>query len=150
MTPRTRYQESDGLLTIRNAWMEGRAPIGPLSVFETNINVLLALFLGRGTSVLLGAEEGDAQPVTIINKHSGKALEIEGASTNQFAWTRQLTRNGEPNQRWFIERPKFSTPIWATTFSLKASLTPAVRACTLACTLRGRRSHRSWKASEGR
>jgi hypothetical protein len=95
-------QESDGLLTIRNAWMEGKAPMlsGPVSVFETNINNLLALFLGKGTSILLGAEKTASQPVTIINKLSGKALEVMNSSTDQGARIQQVTCNGAPNQRW--------------------------------------------------
>jgi Ricin-type beta-trefoil lectin domain-like len=110
MTPRMGQQEIDGLLTIRNAWMEGKAPMpsDPVSVFETNINNLLALFLGKGTSVLLGPERSASQPVTIINKLSGKALEVENASIDQAARILQVTRNGVPNQRWFIKRAKFS------------------------------------------
>jgi hypothetical protein len=103
-------QESDGLLSIRNAWMEGKAPMpsDPVSVFETNINILLALFLGKGTSILLGAERTASQPVTIINKLSGKALEVMNSSTDQGARIQQVTRNGAPNQRWFIKRTNFS------------------------------------------
>jgi Ricin-type beta-trefoil lectin domain-like len=106
-------QQSNGFLTTRNAWIEGRTPrpSGFLSCYESNINILLGLFLGGDLSSLLCPERDAFQPVTIINKHSGKALEIEGASTNQFARTRQVTPNGEPNQRWFIERPKFSKPM---------------------------------------
>jgi hypothetical protein len=56
MITRTGQQQSDNFLTIRNAWMEGKAPMpsDPVSIFETNFNNLLGLFLGRGTSILLG------------------------------------------------------------------------------------------------
>ena len=57
----------------------------PLSIFETNFNNLLGLFLGRGTSILLRPERDAAEPVTIINKLSGKALEVESASVDQAA-----------------------------------------------------------------
>jgi len=85
-------QESDGLLTIRNAWMEGKAPMpsDPVSVFETNINNLLALFLGKGTSILLGHERSASQPVTIINKLSGKALEVMNSSIGPGACIQRL------------------------------------------------------------
>jgi|SRR6516164_2109219 len=110
MTSRMGQQQSDGFLTKRNAWMEGKAPMpnDPPSIFETNFNNLLGLFLGRGTSILLGPERGAAEPVTIINKLSGKALEVENASINQAAHIHQVTRNGASNQRWFIKQAKFS------------------------------------------
>ena len=110
MTSRMGQQQSDGFLTKRNAWMEGKAPMpnDPPSIFETNFNNLLGLFLGRGTSILLGPERGAAEPVTIINKLSGKALEVENASINQAAYIHQVTRNGASNQRWFIKQAKFS------------------------------------------
>ena len=72
------------------------------------MNILLGLLLGKGTSILLGPERGADQPMTIINKLSGKALEVENASTNQAARIHQVTRNRAPNQRWFIKRAKFS------------------------------------------
>ena len=110
MITRTGQQQSDDFLTIRNAWMDGKAPMpsDPVSIFETNFNNLLGLFLGRGTSILLGPERGASQPVTIINKLSGKAMEVENASIGQAARIHQLTRNGRSNQRWFIKQAKFS------------------------------------------
>ena len=113
MTSRMGQQQSDGFLTKRNAWMEGKAPMAndPLSIFETNFNNLLGLFLGRGTSILLGPERGAAEPVTITNKLSGKALEVENASINQAAHIHQVTRNGASNQRWFIKQAKFSVHV---------------------------------------
>jgi hypothetical protein len=110
MTSRMGQQQSDGLLTIRNAWMEGKAPMpsDPVSIFETNINNLLALFLGKGTSMLLGPERNATQPVTIVNKLSGKAVEVENSSANQGARIQQVTRNDAANQRWFTKHIKFS------------------------------------------
>ena len=109
MTSRMGQQQSDGFLTKRNAWMEGKAPMpnDPLSIFETNFNNLLGLFLGRGTSILLDRERGAAEPVTIVNKLSGKALEVENASIDQAARIHQVTRNGALNQRWFTKRANF-------------------------------------------
>jgi hypothetical protein len=58
MTSGIRQQQSDSVLTIRNVWMEAKAstPLNPVSIYETNINTLLGLFLGKGTSILLGVE----------------------------------------------------------------------------------------------
>jgi hypothetical protein len=97
MTSRMGQQQSDDFLTIRNAWMEGKAPIpcNPVSIYETNMNVLLGLLLGKGTSILLGLERGADQPLTIINKLSGKALDVENASISQAARIHQVTRNGD-------------------------------------------------------
>ena len=58
MTSRMRQQQSDGFLTIRNAWMEGKTltPGDPVSIFETNINNLLGADQpgkARGQHVLL-------------------------------------------------------------------------------------------------
>jgi Ricin-type beta-trefoil lectin domain-like len=72
------------------------------------MNILLGLLLGKGTSILLGPERGADQPLTITNKLSGKALEVENASISQAARIQQVTRNGAPNQRWFIKREKLS------------------------------------------
>ena len=110
MTSRMGQPQSERFLTIRNAWMEGNAPMprDPVSIYETNMNILLGLLLGKGTSILLGPERGADQPLTIINKLSGKALEVENASINQAARIHQVTRNGAPNQQWFIKRAKFS------------------------------------------
>ena len=83
-------------------------PRNLVSIYETNINNLLDLFLGKGTSILLGLERNTTQPVTIVNKLSGKALEVEDSSTNQGARIQQVTRNnGAANQRWFIKHMKF-------------------------------------------
>ena len=110
MSSRIRQQRSDSVLTIRNVEIEGKAPIlrNPISIFETNINILLGLLLGKGTSVLLGLERNTGRPVTIINKLSGKALEVENCSTEQGARIRQVTRDGAANQRWLIKHIKFS------------------------------------------
>jgi len=106
MTSRIRQQQSDSVRAIRNVWMEGKAsiPRDPVSIYETNINNLLGLFLGKGTSILLGLERNTTRPVSIVNKLSGKALEVEDSSTDQGARIQQVTRNnGAANQRWFIK-----------------------------------------------
>lgn len=110
MICRKGQQRSDRLPIIRNVWIEEKAlmPRGLVSLYETNINNLLDLFLGKGTSMLLGLERNATQPVTIVNKLSGKALEVEDSSTDQGARIRQVTRNnGAANQRWFVKRMKF-------------------------------------------
>src|SRR5258708_7200346 len=72
MTSRMRQQQSDGFLTIRNAWMEGKTLTlrDPVSVFETNFNNLLNLLGGKETSTPLSPEGSAARPVTIVNKLS--------------------------------------------------------------------------------
>jgi Ricin-type beta-trefoil lectin domain-like len=102
-------QQSGGFLTIRNAWMEGRAPLptDPVSIFETNFNNLLGVMLGSRTNILTDTGKSDVRPVTIINKQSGKALETENDSPSHSPRTRQVTRSGEPNQLWFIKRANF-------------------------------------------
>jgi hypothetical protein len=108
MTFRTRQQQGDEFLAIRNPWMEGKAPMpgDPVSIFETNFNNLLNLYLDKGTSICLGIEGSAARPVTIVNKLSGRALGVENASIGEAALIIQSTRNDAPNQRWFIERGK--------------------------------------------
>jgi hypothetical protein len=110
MTSRIRQQQIGSILTIRNVWMEGKAPIprNPVSIYETHINNLLGLFLGQGTSLLLGLERKATQPVVIVNKLSGKALEVENSSVNQGARIQQGTWNDSPNQRWFVRRARSS------------------------------------------
>jgi hypothetical protein len=106
MTSGIRQQQSDSVLTVRNVSMEGKAPtpLNPVSIYETNINTLLGLFLGKGTSILLGLERNATRPVSIVNKLSGMALEVEDASTDQNARIQQVRRNnGAANQRWFIK-----------------------------------------------
>jgi hypothetical protein len=106
MTSGIRQQQSDSVLTIRNVWMEGKAPISLnlVSIYETNINNLLGLFLGKGTSILLGLERNTTRPVSIVNKLSGMALAVEDSSTDQVARIQQVRHNnGAANQRWFIK-----------------------------------------------
>ena len=78
-----------------------------VSIFETNFNSLLGLLLRRETGVPLSPERCAAQPVTIVNKLSGKALEVDNPSIGQAVRIHQVTRNGAPNQRWFLKRAKF-------------------------------------------
>jgi hypothetical protein len=74
---------------------------------ETSFDTVFAILLGKGTAILLGMERNATQPVTIINKLSGKALEVEDSSTNPGARIQQTTWNDQPNQRWFIKHTKF-------------------------------------------
>lgn len=67
MTSRMRQQQSDGFLTIRNAWMEGKTlmPSDQVSIFETNINNLLgAALLFPAAALLLGAQRALEKRVT--------------------------------------------------------------------------------------
>jgi len=93
--------------------MEGKAPMpnDPVSIFETNFNNLLGLLLGGETKVPLSPERCADRPVTIINKLSGKALEVENPSIDQAARIYQVARNDALNQQWFIKRKKFSKHI---------------------------------------
>jgi hypothetical protein len=56
MTSKIRHQESGSFVTIRNVWLEGKEvpiPRNPVSLYKNNINILLGLFLGKGTNMLL-------------------------------------------------------------------------------------------------
>src|SRR5262245_46238130 len=68
--------------------------------------ILVAVLLGRGTDLILGTETNSTQSVTIVNKLSGKVLEVENSSTGWGARIQQVTRNGAPNQRWFVKPMK--------------------------------------------
>jgi hypothetical protein len=106
MISRKEQQPSASLSIIRNVWIEEKAPMPRdlVSLYETNINNLLGLFLGKGTSILLGLERNTTRPVSIVNKLSGKALAVEDSSTDQGARIQQVTRsNGAANQRWFVK-----------------------------------------------
>ena len=55
-------------------------------------DVLFALVLGKGTDLLLETEKHEPRSVTIVNKFSGKALEVENSSLHQgvsVQWRRQ-------------------------------------------------------------
>jgi hypothetical protein len=70
---------------------------------DGSLNILLSVLLGKGTPLLLGMEADSAQPVIIVNKLSGKVLEVEDSLTNRGARIHQVSRNGAPNQRWFVK-----------------------------------------------
>ncbi|HET9374813.1 MAG TPA: RICIN domain-containing protein [Chthoniobacterales bacterium] len=74
--------------------------------WNASFEILIALLLGKGTALLLGTETNPTQSVTIVNKLSGKVLEVEDSSTNWGARIQQVTRNGAPNQRWFVKPMK--------------------------------------------
>jgi hypothetical protein len=76
MTSRMRQQQSDGFLTIRNAWMVGKTltPSDPVSIFETNINNLLgAALLFPAAALLLGAQRALEKRVSPEDKRTNLA-----------------------------------------------------------------------------
>jgi len=103
MSPK--FQErgrGDYLLTVPTVWIEGSSPTPSTHVitsFEPPLNDLLSLLFGK--------KRDESHAVTIINKLSGKALEVENSSSNPGARLQQVTRDGAANQRWFVKRTKF-------------------------------------------
>jgi hypothetical protein len=93
--------------------------------WNASFEILAAVLLGRGTDLLFCTETNRTQSVTIVNKLSGKVLEVENSSTDRGARIQQVTRNGAPNQRWFIKPMKL---IWHRTIP----------------ELAGRQAHRLW------
>jgi hypothetical protein len=83
-------RRSDYLLTVPTVWIERSSPTPSTHVitsFEPPVNDLLSLFSDK--------ERDESHAVTIINKLSGKALEVEGLSNNQgarFSWLHELVR----------------------------------------------------------
>jgi hypothetical protein len=95
-------RRSDYLLTVPTVWIEGSSPTPSTHVitsFEPPVNDLLSLFCDK--------KRDESHAVTIINKLSGKALEVEGLSNNQGARIQLVTLNGAASQRWFVKRTKF-------------------------------------------
>jgi Ricin-type beta-trefoil lectin domain-like len=74
---------------------------------EGAFDVLFALLLGKGTDLLLETEKHEPGSVTIVNKFSGKALEVENSSVRQGARIEQVTLSGAASQRWFVKLTKF-------------------------------------------
>ena len=74
---------------------------------EGTFDVLFALVLGKGTDLLLETEKHEPRSVTIVNKFSGKALEVENSSVHQGARTEQVTLSGAASQHWFVKFTKF-------------------------------------------
>ena len=87
-------------------------PQYPYSIpgWTASFEILIALLLGKGTALLLGTETSPTQSVTIVNKLSGKVLEVDDSSTNWGARIQQVTRNGAPHQRWFVKPMKLIRP----------------------------------------
>ena len=54
-----------------------------ISGLEATFDILLALVLGKGTDVLLETVQNERQSVTIVNKLSGNALEVENSSVHK-------------------------------------------------------------------
>ena len=74
---------------------------------ETSFDILFALVLGKGTDLFLETEKHEPQSVTIVNKFSGKALEVENSSIHQGARIQQVTLNGGASQHWLVQFTKF-------------------------------------------
>ena len=75
---------------------------------EASFDILFALVLSKGTDLLFETLKHEPQSVTIVNKLSGKALEVESSSVHQGARIQQVTLNGAASQRWFVKLTKFS------------------------------------------
>ena len=73
---------------------------------EATFDVLFALVLGKGTDLLLETEKHEPRSVTLVNKFSGKALEVENSSVHQGARIQQVF-SGAASQHWFVKFTKF-------------------------------------------
>jgi hypothetical protein len=94
---------------------------------EASFDILFALVLGKGTDLLLETEKHEPRSVTIVNKFSGKALEVENSSVHQGARIQQVTLSGAASQQWFVK------------------FTKLIRCRTIPSTI-GRRAQRLWPA----
>jgi hypothetical protein len=72
----TLQRQSDNLVTVPSVWLEGDSATPSTHVVKAwapPVNIVLAIFFGRGR------DKADS----IVNKLSGKALEVEDSSTSQ-------------------------------------------------------------------
>jgi hypothetical protein len=95
-------RRSDFHLTGPSVWLDGNSAMPSTDLITARgspINTLLAHFFSTGRNA--------SQSVIIVNKLSGKALEVENSSSNHGARIQQFTRNGTSNQRWFVKCTKF-------------------------------------------
>jgi Ricin-type beta-trefoil lectin domain-like len=95
-------RRSDFHLTGASVWLDGNAAMPSTDLITARgspINTLLSHFFSTGRNA--------SQSVIIVNKLSGKALEVENSSSNHGARIQQFTRNGTSNQRWFVKCTKF-------------------------------------------
>ena len=65
------------------------------------------LFSAKGPTSFLETEKHEPRSVTIVNKFSGKALEVENSSVHQGARIQQVTLSGAASQHWFVKFTKF-------------------------------------------
>jgi len=91
---RRRQRQSDYLVTVPSVWLEGDSPTPSTHVVKAwtpPVNIVLAILFGR--------ERDISQPDSIVNKLSGKALEVEDSSTSQGPRIehQQVARNDAPN-----------------------------------------------------
>ena len=77
-----------------------------IRALEATFDILFALVPGKRADLLLETEKHEPRSVTIVNKFSGKALEVENSSVHQGARIQQVTLNGAPSQHWFVKFTK--------------------------------------------
>ena len=87
-------RQSDYLVTVPSVWLEGDSPTPSTHVVKAwapPVNIVLAILFGRRRDI--------SQPDSIVNKLSGKALEVEDSSTSQGPRIehQQVARNDTPN-----------------------------------------------------
>lgn len=95
-------RRSDFHMTGPGVWFDGNSAMPSTDLITERgspINTLLAHFFGTGRNA--------SQSVIIINKLSGKALEVENSSANHGARIQQFMQNGKSNQRWSVKCTKF-------------------------------------------
>jgi hypothetical protein len=86
---RTRQRQSDYLVTVPSVWLEGDSPTPSTHVVKAwapPVNIVLAILFGRRRDI--------SQPDSIVNKLSGKALELEDPTSQG---PRIEHRQGAPN-----------------------------------------------------
>jgi hypothetical protein len=118
-------RRNDRLPDVTGMWLEGRLPLPSMNLIaalESSFDLVVALFgIGRNAtpsgSIINKLRTDRFHSMTILNKLSGKALTVEGSSTNQGARIEQITRSDfredrhaavcdAPNQRWSIKYVK--------------------------------------------
>ena len=93
-------RRSDRRPTVTSIWLEGRSSLPSINLtasLEASFDIVFGLFgIGRNATpseiIINKLATNRFQPVTILNKLSGKALTVEDSSTNQGARIQQVTR----------------------------------------------------------
>ena len=122
-------RQSDYLVTVPSVWLEGDSPTASTHVVKAwtpPVNIVLA--------ILFGKERDISQPDSIVNKLSGKALEVEDSSTSQGHRIehQQVTRNDTPNLGNLsgVRRTKFPCAVLKRAKACHTQLTFAATAAT--------------------